>query len=194
MLTLLTLTVTVRVTLNLLTLPTLPTLLTLILDIALSNPRITEPSDYRYITDSSPVRSAYELHKGTIVIYNTAQHISDNLCTYPHSWNVYWLPAMSMWSLTTINWGDYDDRLYKSQLWADREHFKLCRTQPYHHLGRHCSSFRARQSTAIRGNCIIPLFRALLQFVSCSVRQRLATNCKQYEMYNGLSLHGKPIS
>ena len=28
----------------------LPTLLTLILDIGLSNPRITEPSDYRYIT------------------------------------------------------------------------------------------------------------------------------------------------
>ena len=43
-LTLLTLTVTVRVTL------TLPTLLTLILDIGLSNPRIIEPSDYRYIT------------------------------------------------------------------------------------------------------------------------------------------------
>jgi len=46
MLTLLTLTVTVRVTL------TLPTLLTLILDIGLSNPRIIEPSDYRYITGS----------------------------------------------------------------------------------------------------------------------------------------------
>ena len=46
-LTLLTLTVTVRVTLTLLT---LPTLLTLILDIGLSNPRIIEPSDYRYIT------------------------------------------------------------------------------------------------------------------------------------------------
>ena len=46
-LTLLTLTVTVRVTLTILT---LPTLLTLILDIGLSNPRIIEPSDYRYIT------------------------------------------------------------------------------------------------------------------------------------------------
>ena len=40
------LTVTVRVTL------TLPTLLTLILDIGLSNPRIIEPTDYRYITVS----------------------------------------------------------------------------------------------------------------------------------------------
>ena len=48
-LTLLTLTVTVRVTLTLLT------LLTLILDIGLSNPRIIEPSDYRYITIATSV-------------------------------------------------------------------------------------------------------------------------------------------
>jgi len=40
---------TLTITLTLLTLPTLLTLLTLILDIGLSNPRIIEPSDYRYI-------------------------------------------------------------------------------------------------------------------------------------------------
>jgi len=56
-LTLPTLTFTVRVTLTLLT------LLTIILDIGLSNPRIIEPSDYRYITLAITMQcSTHKLH------------------------------------------------------------------------------------------------------------------------------------
>ena len=56
----------------------IPTLLTLILDIGLSNPRIIEPSDYRYIT----VAAALAQFSAVIAVYNYRCGTVDNTAIF----------------------------------------------------------------------------------------------------------------